>query len=161
MHVRMARLNLETAELMARQHFTCMSGGKSAISVLPADLWARIFHTLQTSRVFRTPALDFGGMETKCNRSDTMLPFTCRLFRQVFQRNTRLFAYLHLKKGLTHAATASLLSWLHSYGKYVHTLVSSCGSPNAELSLQAVCDVAAKLTATVVSATIHRALSVL
>ena len=42
----------------------------------------------------------------------------------MFERDTRLFAKLHLQEELT--ATASLATWLHVHGRSVNTVAGSC-----------------------------------
>lgn len=109
-----------------------------AIHFLSEDLWARIFDALQTSAVenvleYRYYAdADSVAAGNKSMSRYYQLPSTC----WVFECNTGLYACLHMREGLPHTATVSLLFWLRKHGSCVHTLVSSCGSPTADINLE-------------------------
>lgn len=118
-----------------------------AVPVLSEDLWARIFDTLQTLLFWEVECTD-EDRSAKVNRERALyhqLPSTCSLFSSVFQRNTQLLANLYLRQGVPYAAAASLLSWVHKHRSCVKTLVSSCGSPIAEIAFGASYDVSSRL----------------
>ncbi len=93
------------------------------ISVLPMELWARVFKELEP--IPGTPEWDWHPVMLKAQTSFWQLPLVCKGFRNVFRTHLELGHHILLDKGklLSHSrqAVASLVPWLKARAAVVKT----------------------------------------